>query len=138
MALITAAGEQGNRTSDAARPKILVVEDESLLAAELEYHLQQAGFTVVGIASSAEEALEFATSEKPDLAVMDIRLAGPRDGIEAAIHLRSQLGIPSIFATGHADEATRKRGEVAQPLGWLDKPFSGSALVALVKKAITR
>ena len=138
MASIAAAREQGNRTPDAAPPKILVVEDEYLLAAEFEHHLQQAGFTVVGIASSAEEALEFATWEKPDLAVMDIRLAGPRDGIEAAIYLRSQLGIPSIFATAHADEATRKRGEAAQPLGWLDKPFSGSALIALVKKAITR
>jgi two-component system, response regulator PdtaR len=134
----TAAREQGNGTPDATRPKILVVEDESLLAAELEHHLEQAGFTVVGIASSAEEALEFATSEKPDLAVMDIRLAGTRDGIEAAIDLRSQLGIPSIFASAHADEATRKRSEAAQPLGWLHKPFSGSALIALVKKATTR
>ena len=137
MALVAADHEQGNRTPDATRPKILVVEDEFLLAAELEHHLQQAGFTVVGIASSAEEALEFAISEKPDLAVMDIRLAGPRDGIEAAICLRSQLGIPSIFATAHADEATRKRSEAAQPLGWLHKPFSGSALIAMVKKAIT-
>jgi CheY-like chemotaxis protein len=138
MAWAAPAREHENRTPDATRPKILVVEDEYLLAAELEHHLQQAGFTVVGIASSAEEALEFATSEKPDLAVMDIRLAGPRDGIEAAIDLRSQLGIPSIFASAHADEATRKRSEAAHPLGWLHKPFSGSALIALVKKATTR
>ncbi len=138
MALAADAREHDNRTPDATRPKILVVEDEYLLAAELEHHLEQAGFTVVGIASSAEEALEFATSEKPDLAVMDIRLAGPRDGIDAAIYLRSQLGIPSIFASAHADEATRKRSEAAQPLGWLHKPFSGSALIALVKKATTR
>jgi CheY-like chemotaxis protein len=138
MVLVAAAREHENRTPDATHPKILVVEDEYLVALELEHHLQQAGFTVVGIASSAEEALEFATSEKPDLAVMDIRLAGPQDGINAAIHLRSQLGIPSIFATAHADEATRKRGEAAQPLGWLEKPFSGSALIALVKKAIIR
>ena len=108
------------------------------MALELEHRLLEAGFLVVGTASTAEEALELAASEKPELAIMDIRLAGLRDGIDAAKDLNAKLGVPSIFATAHANEAIRKRGEDAKPLGWLQKPYSTDALITLVNKAVSR
>jgi len=132
------ASSPGER-SHATRPaRILLVEDDFLVALELEHRLLEAGFLVVGTASTAEEALELAASEKPELAIMDIRLAGLRDGIDAAKDLNAKLGVPSIFATAHANEAIRKRGEDAKPLGWLQKPYSTDALITLVNKAVSR
>src|SRR5207253_224033 len=104
-------------------------------ALELEHRLLEAGFDVVGIAASAEDALAKARSGKPDLAVMDIRLAGARDGIDAAIDLIA-LGIPSIFATAHADPETKQRAEQARPLGWLQKPYAPQSAIALIEQVL--
>ncbi len=128
---------KANGTS-AASPhgaRILVVEDDYFVALELEHRLLEAGFDVVGIAATADEALQKAHAGKPDLAVMDIRLAGPRDGIEAATDLIA-LGIPSIFATAHSDPETRQRAEQARPLGWLQKPYSSESLIAAIRQAL--
>ena len=93
------------KSGGAVRPaRILLVEDDYFVALELESRLSEAGFEVVGIASTAEEALEMAASGMPELAIMDIRLGGPRDGVDAATELLAKLGVPSIFATAHADE----------------------------------
>jgi DNA-binding NarL/FixJ family response regulator len=116
----------------------LVIEDDYLVALELEDRLLQAGFEVIGIAGSAEEALEIASSQRPDLAIVDIRLAGLRDGVDAAKELSADLGVRSIFATAHADSETKRRAEPAKPLGWLQKPYSSEALIALVKNALSR
>lgn len=118
-------------------PRILIVEDDYFVAIDLEHRLKEAGFAVVGVAACAEEALELAATEKPVLALMDIRIAGARDGIETAIELQKSFGIPSIFATAHGDEATRKRAEEAQPRGWLQKPYSSAALIEAVRSALT-
>ena len=129
-----------DKTSGAAgRPaRILIVEDDYFVALELENRLLDAGFAVVGIAVTAEEAVAKAASHKPTLAIMDIRLAGARDGIDAAIELSETLGIPSIFATAHGDPHTRKRAELARPVGWLQKPYPSDALVAVVEAALKR
>lgn len=119
-------------------PRILIVEDDYFVALEMENHLLDAGYDVVGIASTAEDALHVAKAKKPDLAIMDIRLAGARDGIDAAIELFSTLRLPSVFATAHADERSKRRAEAAKPLGWLHKPYSPQALIALVKSAVSR
>jgi CheY-like chemotaxis protein len=122
-----------------SRGRILIVEDEYFVALDAEDALTAAGFTVVGVAASAEEAVEIAAAEVPDLVLMDIRLAGPRDGIAAATEIRSRLGIPSLFATAHSDAATRARGDAAaSPLGWLTKPYTQSAVAAAVGEAVTR
>lgn len=113
--------------------RILIVEDEFLIAMELEYRLMEAGIEVVGTAVTAEEAIAIAKSEKPDLAIMDIRLAGRRDGVDAAIELFSSYGIRSIFASAHADLDTRKRAAPASPIGWLQKPYPVEELLILVK-----
>jgi DNA-binding NarL/FixJ family response regulator len=114
------------------------VEDEYFVALDLEQRLLEAGFEVVGIAAMAEEALEIAATRKPELAIMDIRLAGPRDGVDTAVQLLADLRLPSIFATAHADPETKKRAEQAQPLGWLQKPYSTELLIEVVTAALER
>ena len=118
--------------------RILIVEDDYFVALEVEHHLTQAGFVVVGIAATAEQALDLAVANKPVLAIMDIRLAGRRDGVDTAIELSSSHGIPSIFATAHCDTQTKKRAELAKPLGWLQKPYSSDSLIALVHEVLLR
>jgi DNA-binding NarL/FixJ family response regulator len=115
------------------RSKILIVEDEYLIALELENRLVDAGFEVVGVAATADEAIKLASAEKPDLAIMDIRLAGARDGVDAAIELFSRFGVRSIFASAHADAATQKRAAAASAIGWLQKPYPADQLIALIQ-----
>jgi DNA-binding NarL/FixJ family response regulator len=115
--------------------RILIVEDDFLIALQTESALTGAGFHVVGTATTAEEAIAFAREQRPFLAVMDIRLAGERDGIDAARELFGELGIRCIFATAHDDPRTRERAEPYAPLGWLAKPYTMASLVALVIEA---
>jgi DNA-binding NarL/FixJ family response regulator len=126
------------RMSDglATRRRILVVEDEYLLSAMIEDALVQAGHEVVGIARSASEAIEIAMSRKPALVIMDIRLHGPRDGIEAAVEILQQTGVRCLFASAHADDDTRRRAAAAQPHGWLAKPYHADDLVRAVAAVI--
>jgi DNA-binding NarL/FixJ family response regulator len=121
----------------ASPPRILIVEDDFLVATELEYQLTQAGFDVVGVATTAEDAVALAKEHEPSLAVMDVRLAGNRDGVDAAIQLFRTLGIRSIFATAHADSETMARAKTASPLGWLQKPYSSAALIQIIKAALS-
>jgi CheY-like chemotaxis protein len=126
----------GGKSAGAGRPaRILIVEDDYIVALELEHQLLEAGFDVVAIATTAEEAIRQAGSKNPDLAIMDIRLPGKRDGVEAAVELHAS-GIPSIFATAHADAQTRERAERARPLGWLQKPYAPASLIAAINAAL--
>jgi two-component system, response regulator PdtaR len=123
-----------NLTKPPAR--ILVVEDDFLIATEIEIALSEAGFEVVGVAISAEEAVAFAESQKPALVVMDIRLAGERDGIQAAIEIFQRFGIRCIFATAHSDQRSFDRAKPAMPLGWLQKPYSLVSLLNAVRAGL--
>jgi len=116
--------------------RILVVEDDFLIAIEIETALSEAGFAVAGIAATAEEALEMAGSRSPTLAVMDIRLAGKKDGVDAARDLFSRHGIRCILATAHGDQEVRRRAIPARPLAWLQKPYMAASLVEAVGKAL--
>jgi len=127
------SGERPDRQPPA---RILVVEDDFLIAMQTEAALAAAGFHVIGTAATAEHALELAEKERPALAVMDIRLASKRDGIDAARELYHELNIRCIFATAHDDEQTRKRAAPYAPLGWLAKPYTTASLVALVTDAV--
>ena len=115
---------------------VLIVEDDFLIAMQTETALTDVGITVVGLAATAEEAVLLARQHEPLLAVMDIRLAGRRDGIDAAGELFRELGIRCIFATAHDDLRTRARAEPFAPLGWLAKPYTMASLIALVRRAI--
>jgi DNA-binding NarL/FixJ family response regulator len=112
-----------------------VVEDDFLIGMQTEAALLEAGFTVVGSAATAEEAIVLAREHRPDLVVMDIRLASKRDGIDAARELFNELNIRCIFATAHDDLYTRERAAPFAPLGWLAKPYTMASLVSLVIEA---
>ena len=120
----------------ANRPVILLVEDEFLVATEAEDALREAGFDVLGPVGSAAEAVRIAVSDHPALVVMDIRLIGARDGIDAAREIYERVGIRAIFATAYAGSETRKRAEAIAPLGWLPKPYLSDSLVELVRAAL--
>jgi CheY-like chemotaxis protein len=85
-----------------ANAKILVVEDEAIVAKDLQYRLTKFGYTVPAIASSGEEAINKAVEISPDLVLMDIRLKGSMDGIEAAQEIYKRLDIPVIYLTAYA------------------------------------
>jgi DNA-binding NarL/FixJ family response regulator len=119
-------------------PRILIVEDQYFVAIDNELNLRTAGFEVVGLATTAKEAIELAERERPDLILMDIRLASRADGVEAAIEIYERLGVRCIFASGHADAPVRNQAERAHPLGWLDKPYTSETLLAAVEEALTK
>jgi len=123
--------------SDARKPvKILIVEDEALIASYIEEVLGESGFEVAGIAASGPEALSLAAEAAPALALVDIRLTGPIDGIELACVLRQKYGLPSIFLSGLVDADTARRAETAQPLGCLPKPFLPSQVFKAIDRAL--
>ena len=100
--------------------------------------MKDAGYEIAGIAGSAEEAVQKAEASRPALVLMDIRLIGKRDGIDAALELFSKYGIRCVFASAHQDLDARTRAEPARPLGWLPKPYAMAALVEVVQVALSR
>lgn len=124
--------------SPKAKVRILVVEDDALVASYIQDVLQESGYAVSGFASTGPEALALAEGEVPDLALVDIRLAGPMDGIEVACHLRKRFAVPSVFLTGLHDADTAERAKVAAPLGFLQKPFRPSQVFNTLELALAQ
>ncbi|MBU2135814.1 MAG: response regulator [Alphaproteobacteria bacterium] len=126
---------QGDDRPEADFPlgrRVLITEDNWLVAAEWRAALEDAGYEVVGMAASADEALELCREESPDLILMDIRLLGDRDGIEAAQEARRLYEIPSVFVSAHDDSDVRRRAAEARPLGWITKPVLASRIPELL------
>jgi two-component system, response regulator PdtaR len=124
--------------TDGSKPvSILIVEDEALIASYIEEVLGESGFRVAGIAASGPEALSLAAENPPSLALVDIRLTGPIDGIELACLLRQRFAVPAIFLSGLADSDTTARAKAAQPLGFLPKPFLPSQVFNAIQRALT-
>jgi len=117
-------------------PRILLVEDDFLIAMQVEATLTDAGYIVVGVAASADEAVELAVLHRPALAIMDVRLAGPRDGIDAALELYRDHGLRCIFASAHADKQVTDRASPAHPLSWLRKPYTTTSLIDAIRQAL--
>ena len=115
---------------------ILIVEDEALVASYIEEVLGESGFRVAGIAASGPEALSLAAEAGPALALVDIRLSGPIDGIEVARRLRLKFDMPAIFLSGLVDDETMRRAAAAQPLGFLKKPFLPSQVFNAIERAL--
>ncbi len=105
------------------KTKILIVEDEIILAKDIQYCLEMHGYSVAGFVSSGEKAIQKTSEESPDLVLMDIRLKGDMDGIEAARQIKSRFNIPVVYLTAHADNATLKRAKITEPYGYILKPF---------------
>ena len=116
--------------------RVLIVEDEKIIAFDLQRRLKSFGFEVVGSCSSGAEALEACDRERPDLVLMDIMLDGALDGIETAKILLEKFQIPSIFLTAYSDSATLERAKVAQPLAYIIKPFKERELYTTIDVAL--
>ena len=112
-----------SNTPESSAPRLLVVEDEAIVAADLEDRLTRMGYHVVGTAESGEEAIQMARELKPDLVFMDIMLKGAMDGIDAASLMREEQSVPVIFLTANSNDAIIKRAKVSEPFAYLLKPF---------------
>jgi CheY-like chemotaxis protein len=118
--------------------RILIVEDERLVALALARRLRQLGYTIAGLATSGTEAIMQALAHHPDLVLMDLRLPGAVDGLEAAQFLRTHLNLPLLVITGVTDVTTLVRARQVSPMGVLAKPVADhtlqSALEAVLRK----
>src|SRR5215468_5489546 len=109
--------------SSASRKRVLIVEDEALIAMELETFLADFGLDVVGVADNGAQAIELAVEHRPHLLMMDVVIKGSLDGIETARRIRASLDIPVIFLTAYGDERTLERAKTIAPYGYLLKPY---------------
>lgn len=116
--------------------RILVVEDETITAADIEDTLQECGHTVVDVVATEQAAIDAADRHKPDLVLMDIRLKGDDDGTRAARIIRERFGIPTIFLTAHSEDETLDRAKLSQPVGFIIKPFTSNGLRSTVQLAL--
>lgn len=114
---------------------ILIVEDEVIVAKDIEVTLSNLGYCVSGSVSSGEDAISHIESHKPDLVLMDIMLEGKLDGIEAAQIIRRQYSIPVIFLTAYSNEKTLDRAKTAKPYGYILKPFQETDLYTSIEIA---
>ncbi|MDD1682462.1 MAG: response regulator [Methanoregula sp.] len=119
--------------------RILIVEDEGLIALHIEEMLTHAGFEVPELFPSGEDAIAYlATAPPPDIILMDIGLAGPMNGIQAARHIREKADIPVIFLTAYTDRHHLCEAAEVSPYGYLTKPFTAKDLVAALEAALVR
>ena len=119
-----------------AKAQIMVVEDEGLVALEIKEGLEKMGYSVPFVVSNGNDAVSRALTEQPDLVLMDIRIDGPIDGIEAARQIRENFFVPVIFLTAHSDIDTLERAKLAESYGYLLKPFDDRALNAAIEMAL--
>ncbi|MBL7152711.1 MAG: response regulator [Phycisphaerae bacterium] len=122
----------------ARRAKILVVEDEGIVAKDIADTLKKQGYDVPAIAFSGEGAVEKAGRVRPDLVLMDIVLKGRMDGIEAAGQIRERFGIPVLYLTAHTDDETIKRAKITEPFAYITKPFEARELRTNIEIALYR
>jgi len=119
-----------------ANERIYIVEDERIIAIDLQRRLERLGYVVCGSASDAEEALAGIRSTKPDLILMDIVLPGAVDGIDVAVQVRRELNVPVIFLSAYTDARTLERAKAANPLGYILKPFKERELATMLEMAL--
>lgn len=118
------------------KARILVVDDEIIIARDLEARLKNMGYEVVAIAASGAEAIQFAGEYLPDLILMDIVLKGELDGIEAAAEVRKRFSSPVIYVTAYTDDRTLERARITEPFGYIVKPFLEREVKANIEMAL--
>ncbi len=118
------------------KAKIFIVEDEAIIAMELESSLQSLGYEVTSIVDMGEKAIEKAEKDKPDLILMDIRIKGEMDGIETAEIIRNKFGIPIIFSTAYLDQERIERAKITMPFGYVLKPIQERDLKVTIEMAL--
>jgi CheY-like chemotaxis protein len=115
---------------------VLIVEDERLVARDLERRLRRLGYTVVALVSTGIEAIHQALEHQPDLVLMDIRLRGQMDGIEAVTSIRKHLNVRVVYMSAYIDEATLARAQATQPDAFLPKPFSHNSFQEMLQEVL--
>jgi DNA-binding NarL/FixJ family response regulator len=115
---------------------ILIVEDEIILAMDMKSFLEEQGFKVQAIAFSGHDALMQAEQNRPDLVLVDIKLEGYMDGIEAAKYIMEKFAIPVVFVTGNTDQPTKDRALAIKPAGYLKKPVNEENLYAVIREVL--
>jgi DNA-binding response OmpR family regulator len=128
----------GSALDASLRPKIVLVEDEFIIAAALKMELTKSGYHVVGVASTADQALAAIKENTPALVLMDIRIKGPIDGIQTAQQIHGVFNIPVIFMSAHGDAKTLDRARDAGASGYLVKPIAPGVLLAAVEAVLRR
>lgn len=117
--------------------KILVVEDELIIAEDIKNMLHEMGYLVTGLAADYDEAQELINNEEPDIALIDIHLRGEDDGIKLAESIRKELNIPIIFITSYSDKATVEKAKQVMPEGYIVKPFEKADLYTSIEIALS-
>jgi len=117
-------------------PKILIVEDENIIAMDIIHILRGFGYNVCGVVSTGEESIDKAFLFHPDLILMDIRLRGTMDGVCAARAIQAQMNIPVIYLTAFGDDHTLSRVDKTKPFGYINKPFEKRELRFTIENAL--
>lgn len=132
---VDGSGEQAEDATPQAR--VLVVEDEALVAWEISDMLRDLGHLICGVAATAEEAVLMAVAHRPDLILMDVTLKGPRDGIDAAIEIQAAHSLRILYVTAHSDPITRARMEATGSVGILHKPYTDGEVERVITAALS-
>jgi DNA-binding NarL/FixJ family response regulator len=119
-----------------ATARILIVEDEGLVAEDIRETLVQLGYQIAGVVISGEQAVRLAAEIRPDLVLMDIRLQGKIQGIQAARLIGADLNIPIVYVTAQRDEATLRDANTTKPSGFVFKPFEEEKLQRAIENAL--
>lgn len=119
-----------------AAKRILIVEDEGIIAKDIERALAKLAYEVIAVVSTGEQAILLAGTARPDLVLMDIMLKGDIDGIEAAQRIRREYGTPVVYLSGYGDSTTLQRATETAPFGYVLKPFDDRDLYAAVESAL--
>jgi PAS domain S-box-containing protein len=123
-------------TTPAGGANIFIVEDEGIIAHNIQSDLRKAGYRVAGVADSGRDALEQIARSRPELILMDIRIRGDMDGIELARRVQEQFDVPVVYLTAHSDMETLQRAKVTGPFGYLAKPVQQSSLSSSIEIAL--
>ncbi len=116
--------------------KTLIVEDNIIIAEDLQLILEDLGYHVIGIAMSYYEALDFIESKQPDICLLDVMLKGDKDGIHLAETINEKYGIPILFITSHSDKLTIERAKKTRPKGYIVKPFDKDDVYSSIEMAL--
>ncbi len=130
--------QQQQPTHESSRPSVVIVDDEQIVALDIRRTLERLGYAVPAMAADGEDAVRVAGELRPDLVLMDIRLRGAMDGIEAAGRISGEFGVPVVFLTAFSDAATLERAKACGPFGFLVKPFEERELHSTIEVALLK
>ncbi len=116
--------------------QVLIVEDEAIVSMDLRYKLEGLGYSVPAEIRSGKEAVDVASQLNPDMILMDIRLSGDLDGIDAAAQIRNRFGVPVVYLSAYVGGDTLARAEMTEPSGYILKPFDDEDIRAVVEMVI--